>query len=39
LLFGVPAYESIAFALLARSMNIAVDLLGIKGAAKVVNRI
>jgi len=39
LLFGVPAYESVAFALLARSMNIAVDLLGIKGAAKVVNSI
>jgi uncharacterized protein (TIRG00374 family) len=38
-LFGVPPYESVAFALLARSMNIAVDLLGVKGAAKVINRI
>jgi len=38
-LFGVPPYEAVAFALLARSMNIAVDLLGIKGAVKVLNRI
>jgi uncharacterized protein (TIRG00374 family) len=38
-LFGVPAYESVAFALLARTMNIAVDLVGVKGAVKVLNRI
>lgn len=38
-LFGVPPYESVAFALLARSMNLAVDLLGIKGAVKVINRV
>jgi len=38
-LFGVPPYESVAFALLTRSMNVMVDLLGIKGAVKVIDRI
>jgi len=38
-LFGVPPYGSIAFALMTRSMNIAVDLLGIKGAVKVIDKV
>jgi len=37
--FGVPPYTSVAFALMTRSMNIAVDLLGLKGAVKVIDKI
>lgn len=38
-LFGVPPHESVAFALMTRSMNIIVDMLGIKGAVKVIGRV
>ncbi|MEM3555290.1 MAG: lysylphosphatidylglycerol synthase transmembrane domain-containing protein [Candidatus Micrarchaeia archaeon] len=38
-LFGVPPYQSVSFALLARFMNMAVDLLGVKGALKVAKKL
>jgi len=38
-LFGVPPYQSVSFALLARFMNLMVDLLGVKGALRVANKL